>query len=89
MPLVPPSAAVPRAMKRSRLSLALLTAVWSPSLAPTSAQSTVSVYVPGYRSENWEDLAASVITSVSLSLFFIDFYFKVVSTINKAFFAIV
>lgn len=28
---------------------------------------TVSVFVPGYRKENWDDLAGSVVTSVSFA----------------------
>lgn len=64
-------------MKRSRfLSTAALSwgsvfllLLW---LAPTSssAQSTISVYVPGYRSENWEDLAGSVVAIVRFLFFF-------------------
>lgn len=51
----------------------LLMATLAPSLTPTAAedtslQSTVSIYVPGYRTENWDGLAASVMTSVSLLL---------------------
>ncbi|KUI57476.1 hypothetical protein VP1G_10901 [Cytospora mali] len=55
-----------------RLSLPLLMAFLAPSLTPTAAedsslQSTVSVYVPGYRTENWDDLAGSVIASDSIA----------------------
>lgn len=54
-------------MKRIRPSLPLLLAALISGLAPASAessQSTISVYVPGYKSENWDDLAGSIITSV-------------------------
>lgn len=51
--------------------LPLLLIALAPGLSPAAAQdsssqstSTVSVYVPGYESQNWEDLAGSVITSV-------------------------
>lgn len=48
----------------------LLMATLAPSLTPTAAedtspQSTVPVYVPGYRTENWDGLVGSVMTSVS------------------------
>ncbi|KAF3766829.1 hypothetical protein M406DRAFT_327945 [Cryphonectria parasitica EP155] len=55
-------------MKRVWPRLPLLLAALAPSLTPTSADSsptTVPVYVPGYQSENWDDLAGSVITSDS------------------------
>lgn len=50
--------------------LPLLLIALAPGLSPAAAQdsstqSTVSVYVPGYESQNWEDLAGSVITSDS------------------------
>lgn len=46
----------------------LLMATLAPSLTPTAAedtspQSTVPVYVPGYRTENWDGLVGSVMTS--------------------------
>ncbi|KAJ4385495.1 hypothetical protein N0V93_009923 [Gnomoniopsis smithogilvyi] len=48
--------------------LSLLIAALAPSLAPTTfAQVTVPVYVPGYRAENWDGLAGSVITSNSVA----------------------
>ncbi|KAH8765489.1 hypothetical protein F5883DRAFT_100893 [Diaporthe sp. PMI_573] len=50
--------------------LPLLLIALAPGLSPaaaqgSSSQSTVSVYVPGYETQNWEDLAGSVITSDS------------------------
>lgn len=45
--------------------LLVLAALAAPSLATTtSAPITVPVYVPGYRAENWDNLAGSAITSV-------------------------
>lgn len=49
--------------------LPLLLIALAPCLLPaaaqdSSSQSTVSVYVPGYETQNWEDLAGSVVTSV-------------------------
>lgn len=57
-----------RILLRPFSSMPLLFATLAPSLlvlAPrTSAQVTVPVYVPGYRAENWNGLAGSVISSV-------------------------
>lgn len=59
-------------MMSVRLSLPLLMAVLAPSLTPTTAVDTtsppsaVSIYVPGYQTKNWNGLAGSVISSVSL-----------------------
>ncbi|ROW04478.1 hypothetical protein VMCG_05003 [Cytospora schulzeri] len=57
-------------MMSVRLSLPLLMATLAPSLTPTAAEdtslhSTVSVYVPGYQTKNWDGLAGSVMTSDS------------------------
>lgn len=55
-------------MKRTWPRLRLVLAALAPGLiSPTSADdspTTVPVYVPGYRSENWDNLAGSVIASV-------------------------
>ena len=58
-------------MLNARLSLPLLLAISAPSLSPTAAddssfQTTATVYVPGYQTENWDGLAGSVIASVSV-----------------------
>ncbi|KAL1858919.1 hypothetical protein Daus18300_009788 [Diaporthe australafricana] len=55
---------------RWRPTLPLLLVALAPGLLPiaaqaSSSQSTVSVYVPGYDAQNWEDLAGSVITSLA------------------------